>query len=93
MNKNNAKDFLPFVQALAEGKTIQYKNLSGEWTDAQSVSFSGTPSRYRIKPSPIERWGVVSKSGNFLTTYEDEGTAAGVADHYGGRYFLMREVI
>ena len=31
MDKNNAKDYLPLIQALAEGKTIQIKDDDGNW--------------------------------------------------------------
>lgn len=53
MNKETAKDFLPLVQALAEGKTIQY--FDGEsWNDAASLLLAGEPKDYRIKPEPRE---------------------------------------
>ena len=58
MNKNNAKDFLPLVQALADGKTIQF--YTGSWVDLSSVdetSFTLPPERYRIKPEPkLRKW-------------------------------------
>lgn len=38
MNKDNAKDYLPLVQALADGKVIQGKFLDG-WRDLNVVSF------------------------------------------------------
>ena len=50
MNKDNAKQFLPLVQALADGKTIQH--LCNGWEDLESVNFSYTPETYRIKPEP-----------------------------------------
>lgn len=93
MNKDNAKDYLPLVQALAEGKTVQYKSHLGEWGDVQEVTFTAAFCNYRVKPAPIERWGVVNKSGKFLTTYEDKEIAAQQAGYCGGRYFLMREVV
>lgn len=49
MNKDTAKDYLPLVQALAEGKTIQ-TIYNGEWFDLPDVSFSGAANLYRIKP-------------------------------------------
>lgn len=56
MNKDNAKEFLPLVQALAEGKTIQYRNLnSNTWSDVVQVAFSSAPDRYRIKPERIKK--------------------------------------
>lgn len=51
MNKDNAHLYLPFVQALAEGKTIQIF-FNNEWNDMDVVSFSADPHKYRIKPEP-----------------------------------------
>lgn len=59
MNKDNAKDFLPLVQALAEGKTIQLldKDLGGKkWFDLESPDFVWHVSFYRIKPEPKKEW-------------------------------------
>lgn len=57
MNRQQAKDLLPIIQAFAEGKTIQYccsnKNGIPQWTDVQfneKVDFSDSPQKYRIKP-------------------------------------------
>lgn len=94
MNKNNAKDYLPLVQALAEGKTLQVKRWrSGAWEDRDEVLFCTSPENFRIKPEPIERWGVVSKSGKFFTTCNSEQDAKELVASSGGRYFLMREVV
>ena len=57
MNAQNAKDFLPLVQSLAEGKTIQYNTGdigSDEWQDTLTPSFNGPIWDYRIKPEPRE---------------------------------------
>lgn len=94
MNKDTAKDFLPLVQALADGKTIQYKNHLGEWGDVREVAFTAASYRFRIKPDPIERWGVANESGRFVSTYDDETQAKHrVSGLTGWRYFLMREVV
>jgi hypothetical protein len=52
MNKENAKDYLHLVQALADGKTIQFKTTSGNWEDQVNLHFSLDPEDYRIKPEP-----------------------------------------
>ncbi len=51
MNKDNAKDFLPLVQALSERKVIQlyYDNT---WHDHENIKFDSSPDKYRIKPTP-----------------------------------------
>ena len=48
-------EFLPLLNALAEGKTIQYLTLGGEWKDAKINYISDfteddEPEYYRIKP-------------------------------------------
>jgi hypothetical protein len=64
MNKENAKDYLPLVQALADGKTIQFKcllmetipyNSDFKWKDIACNSefkWTNAPDHYRIKPEP-----------------------------------------
>ncbi len=70
MNAQNAKDFLPLVQALAEGKTIQCKTLckssSGVtddgWFDVVGDHYFDNPNYfYRIKPEP-RRWWIIKWS-------------------------------
>lgn len=94
MNKDNAKDYLPLVQALVDGRTIQYKARPDDpWNDMENPYFVLEPGCYRVKPIPIERWGVVNGGGRFISTYGDEETAAQQAGYYYGRHFLMREVV
>lgn len=52
MTKEDAKDFLPLLQALAEGKTLQVF-CNGEWQTATSLSFDHDVSEYRIKPGKV----------------------------------------
>jgi hypothetical protein len=57
MNKDNAAQFLPLVQALAEGKTIQFNpgtSDNPQWGDVEDLSFDGNPDDYRVKPEPRE---------------------------------------
>lgn len=57
MNKNTAKDCLPLVQALSEGKVIQYfPDESEGWVDCEDVNFMIDVTRFRIKPEPREIW-------------------------------------
>jgi len=57
MNKDNAKDYLLLVQALADGKAIQSCNWVGDWQDINGrVDFLMPPANYRIKPEPKEIW-------------------------------------
>lgn len=60
MNASNAKDYLPLVQALADGKSLQYNvNRSDEapkWVDREDFTFDEHVTEYRIKPEPREIW-------------------------------------
>lgn len=60
MNRSQAKDLLPIIQAFAEGKTIQYYSThpTPHWEDILSnerVDFSKNSSKYRIKSEPKYR--------------------------------------
>ena len=48
MNAKNAHEYLPLVQALADGATIQA--LGGDWFDIDDVNFNWPSDEYRIKP-------------------------------------------
>lgn len=60
MNASNAKDFLPLVQALAEGKSLQYNanraDQTPKWEEREEFTFDEPPTEYRIKPEPREIW-------------------------------------
>ena len=52
MNQQNAHEYLPLVQALANGLTIQC-NDGGKWVDVESLYTDVYgPDEYRIKPKP-----------------------------------------
>jgi hypothetical protein len=58
ITKDNAAQYLPLVQALAEGKTLQMKT-GDSWIDAaRSLSFTCEPERYRVKPPEPRRFWV-----------------------------------
>lgn len=47
---------LPIIQALAEGKHIQLKDLTGNWIDVNFINVEiCNPNYYRIKPEPKYR--------------------------------------
>ena len=89
MNKDNAKDFLPLVEALASGKTIQIKadDIIG-WVDMPDVVFGSAASEYRIKPEPKKAWYRVALCANtfngtrviYTTTVESEVDELDVPD-------------
>ena len=56
MNREKAKSFLPLIQALAEGKTIQMLDENNNWTDSLFMNVEyNSPKIYRIKPDPKYR--------------------------------------
>lgn len=54
MNRQQAKELLPIIQAFAEGKTIQVKGPDNRWYDSDrkdcKLKFDSDPQMYRIKP-------------------------------------------
>lgn len=63
MNKDNAAQFLPLVQALADGKTLQWRQgVDSAWHDTGGeVRFNYDATNYRIKPEVFTREFWVSK--------------------------------
>lgn len=57
MNRQQAKEFLPIIQAFAEGKTVQTIDKNGEWINCLYINFefNSSPNSYRIKPEPKYR--------------------------------------
>ena len=62
MDRNQAKEFYPILQAFAEGKVIEFKTKPGtistgipnEWTEMEDIHFWSNV-EYRIKPDPKYR--------------------------------------
>ena len=56
ITKDNAHQYLPLVQALAEGKTVQVRVSPGSSTfidmHPSGLTFQERPEDYRIKPEP-----------------------------------------
>lgn len=52
MTRDEAKQFLPIIQAYADGETIQVKGHDGKWFDNDQINFTSKPNTYRIKPKP-----------------------------------------
>lgn len=82
MTKETAIQFLPLVQALHDGKTIQYKSADEGWKDVENPAFNMRPDEYRIKPEPRRLWvieysdGVVAVYSSKAEAMEQHGTAA-----------------
>ena len=75
MNKDTAKDYLPLVQALAEGKTIQKFSDGDGWEEVVSPNFASPAKLYRIKPEQKKGWYrvllVKNNVGRFYTATVD----------------------
>ena len=77
MNRKQAKEMLPIIQAFAEGKGVETKTGSG-WISIENMSFAGNPDSYRIKPEPEYRpfedteecWQEMQKHQPFGYTYD-----------------------
>lgn len=57
MEKEQAKELLPFIKAYAEGKQLQFKNSKGNWVDfCYNVIFDNlNPGEVRLKSSVTHR--------------------------------------
>ena len=71
MNRDNAHLYLPLVQALAEGKTIQLVD-DGRWSDCGNLEFIYPADQYRIKPEPKTAWYRVAESTLGLMLCDNE---------------------
>lgn len=56
MNASNAREYLPLVKALAEGKVLQGKMQNGRWKEIKDVDFLRPAKEYRVKPEAEEFW-------------------------------------
>ena len=58
MDREQAKYILPIIKAFSEGKTIQWRYITGEtslWWDDNNPTFEVDTFDYRIKPEPKYR--------------------------------------
>lgn len=54
MNRKEATEILPVIQAYAEGKEIQLF-VGGRWVDTKYITSNNSPQHYRIKPKSTYR--------------------------------------
>lgn len=56
MNRQQAKELLPIIQAFAEGRKIEYREKGEEyWGVTNTPTFNIDSNEYRIKPEPKYR--------------------------------------
>lgn len=69
---------LPFIIAYGEGKTIELNtgnSIKPNWVVQTTLSFSGRPEDYRIKPVPQTVWVCRSRDGHVSFVEEEEQEA------------------
>lgn len=58
MNRNQAKELLPIIEAFSKGRVIQSRHIKGGaslWYDVETPNFDNNDFDYRIKPEPKYR--------------------------------------
>ena len=57
MTRDEAKQLLPVIQAFAEGKTIETRDIEGTWSGKEEyeLKFDCPAANYRVKPEPKYR--------------------------------------
>ena len=89
MNQQNAHKYLPLVQALANGLTIQENMGKDGWKDFEEIHFDMRPEYYRIKPEPRTFEIVRSKlSGSIYNSETYDGSAPSTWE-----YITVQEVL
>lgn len=87
MNKVNAHAYLPLVQAVAAGKTLQVLGKDGNWYNTKLIHIP--PHRFRIKPEPRTFEIVRSKlSGSIYNAETYDGSAPNTWE-----YITVQEVV
>ena len=74
MNKENAHEYLPLIQAFADGKEIECLCIhTYTWESHKNICFDEVASYYRIKPEPrtFEMW-YYRPTGRMYPWVEDE---------------------
>lgn len=94
MTREHIKEMLPFMQAFAEGKTIQ-KHFpfaeDDEWVDDPNPDFNPTSYQWRIKPEPKYRpFEGREECWNEMQKHQPFGWVKTTNDPY--RYIALRSV-
>ena len=55
MDRQQAKELLPIIQAFAKGRPIEYQDSYEKWIDSDIMAFDLSPENYRIKREPKYR--------------------------------------
>lgn len=91
MKADKLKLYLPIIKALAEGKTLEYKNPIGNWvTVTGGLAFIRPPEYYRIKKTNMYSVGLFKDNNNIyyiqvLTNLEDLVNYTSLKEYYKNR--------
>ena len=89
MNKENAHEYLPLIQAFADGKEIECLCIhTYTWESHKNICFDEVASYYRIKPEP-RTWKIyVDPSGQIADGYDYH-----YAKHQGWERITVKDVL
>lgn len=93
MNAQNAKLYLPLVQALADGKQLQVLACGKTWEDRTDLIFDAPPNAYRIKPEPRTLFAVYMPEGALFDACETEADAKQSRCVVNGTISKFQEVV
>ena len=79
MTREQAKEFLPLIEAFAEGKTIQFNGGVYGWKDSSEPTWD-TSIEYRIKPEP--KFRPYKNAGEFLQAMKEHGPYIKINNFY-----------
>ena len=92
MNRNQAKEFYPILQAFAEGKTVQSRCIKGDkslWYDDEDPSFDDD-FEYRIKPE--SKYRPFANTEECWAEMQKHQPFGWVVDRKSGVMYLLRSL-
>ena len=92
MTREEAKEWLPIIQAWAEGKPIQYQISPGSWgiDINKDLYTSNSPSNYRIRPEP--KYRPFKRQEECSKEMQKHKPFGWVKERHSDRYSLITEV-
>lgn len=90
MNREQAKELLPIIQAFTEGKPIEFKDSYGNWVVGETLAFNWPLKNYRIKPEPKYRpFANVDECWQEMLKHQPFGW---IKDKYNKTYVMITRV-
>lgn len=91
MTQQNAKDYLPLVQALADGQLQHYAGRN--WQNVTSSRFSAPPQAYRRRPVGPLPWALMDQQGKLVESFKTEAEAKRWASSTNCSVVYVMEVV